>query len=343
MRAKQLLRWLRTPLWIAALATGAKSFVDNPVLGSRRLNRSGLYASRIKLAHRLAWSRRRRLAEHVPQEWREQFDRDGFVLVRNCLPPEVFAALQDRILNGEWPTRTHLQGDTFTRRVAVDPALLRAVPELGQALAQPGLGPLFHYVASSRVEPLFYIQTISAGVVDAPPDPQLHLHSDTFHPSLKAWLFLTDVEPDGRPLTYVRGSHRLTPERLAWQKGRALRFTELDMLSQRGSLRVETEELPGLGLEEPVAFAVPANTLVVADMFGFHARGDSDRPTLRVELWAYTRPSPFVPWAGFGLLSRGLLAHRRAVWLARIVDRLDRWGVRKQHWRPAGLKRPIDP
>ena len=33
-----------------------------------------------------------------------------------------------------------------------------------------------------------------------------------------------------------------------------------------------------LGLPQPRAFAVPANTLVVADTFGFHARGPSVRP-----------------------------------------------------------------
>ena len=62
------------------------------------------------------------------------------------------------------------------------------------------------------------------------PDPQLELHSDTFHPSLKAWLFLTDVPEDGRPLTYVAGSHRLTPDRLAWEKRRTVEIDEADRL-----------------------------------------------------------------------------------------------------------------
>src|ERR1700694_3362140 len=47
-----------------------------------------------------------------------------------------------------------------------------------------------------------------------PPDPQTALHADTFHPTVKAWLFLTDVAADAGPFTYVPGSHRLTPERL---------------------------------------------------------------------------------------------------------------------------------
>ena len=66
------------------------------------------------------------------------------------------------------------------------------------------------------------MQTIVTGHAAGPPDPQLELHADTFHPSLKAWLFLTDVTDDQGPLTYVAGSHRLTPERLAWEQARSI-------------------------------------------------------------------------------------------------------------------------
>ena len=47
------------PLWVAQLATGAKSFVDNPILGSERLNRAGLHTLRVRLAHGMAGLRRR--------------------------------------------------------------------------------------------------------------------------------------------------------------------------------------------------------------------------------------------------------------------------------------------
>ena len=344
MTARKLLRWWRAPFWLLALATGAKSFVDNPILGSRRLNRAGLHAARVRLAHRLAWSRRRRLASGIAPEFREQFDRDGFVVVRDFLPPAQFQQLRDALLTAEFNARVHQQGDTVTRRVPVGPDLLARIPALGSLLAAPKWKGLMAYVASTRSQPLYYVQTIAGGVIDAPPDPQLELHSDTFYPSLKAWLFLTDVAEDGRPLTYVPGSHRLTPERLRWERAKSVRLSaEGDRLSQRGSFRAAREELPGLGLPDPVRFAVPANTLVVADTYGLHARGPSDRPTLRVELWAYCRRTPFLPWTGFDVLSLPGIAERRAVWLGRIFDGLGRLGLAKQHWTQAGLRRPLDP
>lgn len=340
---RQLARWWRAPFWLLALGTGYKSFADNPVLGSRRLNRAGLHARRLKLAHAFAWSRRRRLAAKVPPQWREQFDRDGFVAIRDFLPADEFAALRDRLLNGQFETRAHQQGDTVTRRVAVGPALLEQVPELRPLLRRRDLKALLSYVASNRTAPLFYVQTVAAGVVDGPPDPQLQLHSDTFHPSLKAWLFLTDVADDERPLTYVAGSHRLTPERLAWEQARSIGIREADRLSQRGSLRVEPDELPALNLPQPTRFTVPANTLVVIDTCGFHARGDADRPTVRVELWAYSRRSPFLPWTGLDPLSLPGIAERRAGWAASLLDFAERRGWATQHWRDVGLKRPIEP
>jgi hypothetical protein len=339
---RALLRWWRAPFWLLALGTGAKSFADNPILASEALNRRGLHVARLSFAHRLAWWRRRRLAAAVPAEWREQFDRDGFVEVRDFLPAETFERLQHRLLTAELDSRQQQQGDAITRRVPIGPSLLAGIPELRALLTAKPWRSLLAYVASTRAEPLYYVQTVLSGHASGDPDPQLELHSDTFHPSLKAWLFLTDVTDDQGPLTYVPGSHRLTPERVAWERARSVGIASSDRLSQRGSLRVRPDELPALNLAPPRRFAVPANTLVVIDTCGFHARGSSDEPTVRAEIWAYVRRTPFVPWTGLDLLSWRPLAIRRATWMAGIVDRLDRLGLKKQHWLPAGPKRPID-
>ena len=343
MSERTLLRWWRAPLWLFALATGAKSFVDNPLLASKTLNRRGLHVGRLKLAHRLAWMRRRRLARAVPREWRLQFDRDGFVEVRGFLPAETFARLENAVLHGEFEAREQRQGDTVTRRVAIGPDLLSRIPELRALLDSPKWRSLLAYVASTRTEPLYYVQTISTAILQGPPDPQLELHADTFHPSLKAWLFLTDVTDDQSPLTYVPGSHRLTAARIEWERTRSLSIEDSDFLSQRGSFRISPEELPTLGLPGPRRFAVPANTLVAIDTCGFHARGSSTSPNVRAEIWAFVRRSPFVPWTGFDLLSWRPIAVRRTAWMSGIVDRLDRLGFKKQHWRSAGRRRPIDP
>lgn len=343
MAHRASLKWWRAPLWLLALATGAKSFADNPILGSRRLNQRGLHVTRLKLAHRLADRRRQRLAAAVPADLRAQFDRDGFVEIRDFLPANQFARLSDALLTTQLDARHQQQGDTVTRRVPIGAALLRQVPELRNLLDAPRWRSLLAYVASSSSAPFYYVQTIATGFAQGGADPQIELHADTFHPSLKAWLFLTDVDADHGPLTYVAGSHRLTPQRLAWEQARSIAIHDSDGLSQRGSLRVLPEELPALGLPRPTRFAVPANTLVAIDTCGFHARGSSAGQSVRAEIWAFSRRTPFLPWPGFDPSSWGPLALTRSDLAIRLVDGLERLGLARQPWPPAGPRRPIDP
>ncbi|MDB5687006.1 MAG: phytanoyl-CoA dioxygenase [Rhizorhabdus sp.] len=336
-----LLRSLLAPWWAAQLLTGAKSFVDNPLLGSGRLNRRGLHAWRVALAHRMAGQRRERLARHLAPADRADFDRDGFVAWRDFLPPAAFAQLRDQILDFRGPAREMVQGDTITRRYAIDPAALRLIPAAHIFINDPRWRAMSRYVASFDIEPLLYIQSILTHRHDAPPDPQVHLHADTFHPTMKAWLFLEDVDASAGPLTYVAGSHRLTPERLAWEQGRSIDVLDRgDRLSARGSLRIERDELAGLGLPEPTAFAVPANTLVIADTFGFHARGMTAERSTRIELWAYSRRNPFLPFTGLDAWSLPGIAERRIPLLWKTHDIYRR--LIGQPWAAVGRKRPGD-
>jgi hypothetical protein len=335
------LRILLYPWWALQLATGAKSFRDNPLIGSPRLNRLGLHAARVRIADRLAWARRRRLARLVGADDAAAFARDGFVCVPDFLPDEAFRALRDQVLARPAPAREMVQGDTITRRFALDPAALRAMPAAAALVRNHRWQGLIRYVGSFDSPPTAYVQTILAHRHDAAPDPQTNLHADTFHPTVKAWLFLTDVAADEGPLTYVAGSHRRDAKRMAWERARSVGvMAGDDFLAQRGSLRIRPDELSDLGLPAPTAFAVKANTLVVADTGGFHARGPSVRPSIRVEIWAYGRRNPFLPWTGLDLGALPGLADRRVPLYWAMRDRLRRWIG--QPWADVGLKRPAD-
>jgi hypothetical protein len=334
---------LKAPFWTLALATGAKSFRDNKVLGSPRLNRLGLHTKRVELAHRLAWSRRRRLAHLADAADRAAFDQNGFVMKPDYLPPQDFARLKAAVLDYRGPAREMIQGDTITRRIALDGKALAAMPEVRVLLRRPEWRGLMRYAGSFDQEPLYYVQTILAHVREAPPDPQTNFHADTFHPSMKAWLFLTDVAEDEGPFCYVPGSHLMTPERLEWERATSIRAAEAaDKYSAKGSFRVSVSDLPALKLPPPKAFAVKANTLVVADTVGFHARGFSARPSRRVEIWAYGRRNPFLPWTGLDPLSLPGIAEARVPLMWRSLDVLQRLKIRGNPWRDAGLKRPLD-
>lgn len=343
---KPVKTFLLLPLWVLQIGTTAKSFLDNPLLGSRRLNRWGLHRGRVKIAGAMCAWRRRRLAGRVREDWRNAFDRDGFVAVENVIPPAEFASLRQAILDYRGPAREMQQGNAITRRLAIDPAMLGAIPQLRNLLARSDLNALFQYVASFRIQPLHYVQTIvthGAGAHDAgeSADPQEALHADAFHSSLKAWLFLNPVAADEAPFRFVPGSHRITPARLDWEYRRSLGDPRaLDRLSARGSPRVRAPDLAEMGLPDAKAMAVPANTLLVADTLGFHARGASKRPIERVEIWSYSRRNPFLPWLGGDILSLPGLAERRVGWLWTARDKFaHRIG---QPWRSVGVRKAVE-
>lgn len=332
---------MMAPIWALQLLTGAKSFLDNPLIGSPRLNARGLHLARVRLAASLCARRRRRLARAVRPEWREAFDRDGFVVIPQIVPVAEFPALRDALLAYRGPAREMRQGDAITRRMAIDPAMLSAIPALRRLLEREDIAALFHYVAGFRTTPLHYVQTIVSHDGSNEADPQEAIHADSFHSSLKAWLFLNPVAEDEGPFTFVPGSHRFTPERLAWEHRRSLADPQaIDRLSARGSPRVPERDRDEMHLPAPEGLAVAGNTLVVADTVGFHARGLSVRPGERVEIWSYARRNPFLPWTGGDLLSLRGIAERRVNWLWALRDRLERHIG--QPWRPVGVRTPAD-
>lgn len=337
-------RTLLMPLWLGQVLTQEKFFARNPIIGSRWLNEHGLHTARVELAHRLAARRRRRLAPLIGATDREQLDRDGFVVKHDFLAPDLFADLTEQIRALRAPAREMIEGDTVTRHIAFDPAVMKGVPAARRLLDMPEYRNLIRYAGSSAAAPMVYIQTVLSHAGAGPPDPQRDLHTDTFHPTVKAWLFLTDVRPDAMPFVYVPGSHRLTAQRIEWERRMSIRASEWAGQPETRLVRaISRDELSELGLPEPQLIAAPANTLVVADTFGFHARGASARPATRVEIWAFGRRNPFLPWTGLDPWSVAGLGLRKPDLYWKSVDLLERLGLGRQRWRLRDAVCAFDP
>jgi hypothetical protein len=341
------LSWLFAPVHVAALATGAKSFRNNPIIGSPALNRAGLHVARMRIACHMAERRRARLAPLVAAADRAAFEREGFIVKREFLPQPVFAAVKREALEFAGAARQQVQGDAITRRIALDRRALSRLPGVRAMVESPEWLGLVRYVGASMLEPLLYIQTVFAQACEAPRDPQTRLHADTFHPTVKAWFFLTDTSEDEGPFIYVPGSHRPTRRRLAWERRVSLTARHSpDPDSADGSPRIAAEDLHRLGFGEPVSFVVPQNTLIVADTMGFHARGVSVRPSARAEIWAYGRRNPFLPWLGLDVAALPWVKGRAVPLYWSAMDLRERLKLGRNPWRPAGTVTalgPLDP
>lgn len=305
------------------LPTAAKAFEEHSLLGSGLLNRWGLHALRVRLAYQMNQRRRARLSTVLSAADRASFERNGFVLHRDFLPEAAFAALRAQVTEYTTSAQERTEGSTVLRKIPVDDGVLRAIPALRAVLDDALFRALLAYGEGHRAPPAIYLQTVMQQATSGAADPQCTLHRDTFHPNVKAWLYLTDVPAQAGPLVYVAGSQRLTTQRLAWEKRKSIEATARAPKAG-SSFRVTERELLAMGYGRPERLAVPANTLLVADTFGFHARGVSAGPSTRVEVWAIGRRSPFLSFRSDRALQKLALRERPRLWQAREAGAFDR-------------------
>ena len=122
-------------------------------------------------------------------------------------------------------------------------------------------------------------------------DIQKHFHIDTFFPALKFWYFPEAVEISDGPLRFAPGSHKLTEDKLIYMQTEYVKLANnqpidptFDYGHMDGSLRI-TEEAIVNGPYRPIRdMIVPADTLIVADVFAWHARGEATKSADRIAL-----------------------------------------------------------
>ncbi len=292
-----------------------------------------LHRWRLQHAHARVAQRRAQLAHWLDGVDTATFERSGFLVKRHVLPDAAFEALCQQVMSQRAPAHEMLQGDTVTRHIAIRPALLQAAPALAALLQSRVWNGLTRYVAAVDHAPTAYVQTVVTHTRPKARDPQTMLHADSPRPMMKAWFFLNDVGEDDAPLCYVPGSHQLTAARLDWEAQRAEEAAERGRpVAPNGLYRIDKHELGSLGLGHPARLVVPANTLIVADTFGFHKRAQAKRPTMRVELWAGGHPLVGPHDGALSHLAQHLGWHRHGT---------DPWHARGPmppgvlpHWRP---------
>jgi hypothetical protein len=291
----------KLPVWIFELLTSAKSFKDNPIIGSPLLNRLGLHVVRLVLSHGIMRARMWMLAISVDAEDRKSFFDNGYIVKENFLSEADFAALEKeaRVFKGE--VREARQGDTLTHRAALSPEVLQNYPAIKKLFSNKYFNRLTRFTSGHFREPLFYLEEVKNQYCQGVADPQKTFHDDTFHPSMKCWLFIDDVDESLGPFTFVPGSHKLSWKRLKWHYRMSIKAKDApNHLHARGSTRFSEADLKELCLPDAHAFTVKKNTLVLVNVFGIHRRGDSTEKSTRLAIWGDSRTNPFIPFPGVG-------------------------------------------
>lgn len=292
---------IKYPIWLYELVTTAKSFRDNPIIGSSLLNRLGLHVARMVISHTIMRVRMWVFAWPLSAKERHAYFRDGFILKKNFLSNDEFAVLEAEARTFTGDIREAHQGDTLTHRAELSPDVVVNYPHLQALLQNKKLGQLARFTAGHARAPLYYIENVKNGYGADGHDPQKDLHTDTFHPTMKCWYFLEDVNIDKGPFHYVIGSQRLTWKLVKWHYKMSIHAKDAaNTLHAKGSMRYTQADLDALGLDKPHAFTVQKNTLIFANVFGIHKRGDSEQLSTRFALWGDSRVNPFLPFPGIG-------------------------------------------
>jgi len=312
-----------------SILSARKNFNDRWI-GNPALNRAGLHRLRLRAAAQATRVRRAQVLGRRDDAARALIDK-GIAVIPDFLPVEAFhrvreearkaAALAERDVDPEagdragfGPKRDHpwgfdrSDGGTLNRFITLDG---QTMPGCSALARDKRLRVLSRAVTGIAVPAKFswIYQTFNGDEVKTP-DVQRALHRDTFFDSMKYWYFIEPVSLDDGPFEYVQSSHHLTAERLDWefeiaqvgwtaaQKGPG-NFTEAEKLAVGGSFRIDESELERLNLPQVTSYPGAANTLVMANTFGFHRRGQATPGTRRLAIYGNRRPK--LPFGLIGL------------------------------------------
>lgn len=287
---------------------------NDPILGNPALNKAGLHLFRLQLATLcFHW---RRLLHTVPSYRlaRKQFSEQGYLLLPDFLPAAEFSQLQQEIrqkiarvdaaspiqfFNERGFGKKHafdggfdrFDGDTLNRFYYAQPEDVA----LNRLTHSSRLLSLLSCLAGVKAKPeQIMLYKVRHGSQGDNPDIQKDWHRDTFQPALKMWYFTEDVTADNGPFEFIPLSHQMGKKRLAWEYQQSLQAAKA---KAGGSFRVDESLACQLHNSSRLVLSVPANSLVIADIRGFHRRSVSALPGAeRVSLYANFRPHPFKLW-----------------------------------------------
>ena len=295
---------------LISLFSKDKSFAL-PIIGNPFLNRIGLHVLRIHLADFVLALRRLQVAGFSRPKEFSQFKKDGILVLENFLPDDEFINLVNEIKtsmsaadnntpiqnygdegfggkhNFEWGFDRY-DGDTLNRFYDIQSHHLHTQDFLNNKRLKKITSLLSGTYHDHKK---YFLYKLFHGAEDKNADSQKSIHRDTFHSAIKLWYFLEDVTDDHGPFHYAPGTHKMNKTRLAWEKKRSIQASKDN---KGGAFRISPEELSKQDGAELKSYPVKANTLVIADIRGFHCRGFAKENQERLSIYANIRPSPYL-------------------------------------------------
>ena len=264
--------------------------------------RRGLFTLRAYFADKIQQVYRKRIGyatSYYATSYGKVYDLTGLVIVNDVLQGWELDRVSSDIERISIPSvskRVSSLADNYqyTRRHIIDSSMIRSI-------ISDCYGRSINTADESAIMDMFKRNAFIQRVENRPDDNDVQkvCHSDTFFPALKWWYFPQAVNNDQGPFTYCVNSNILTRKRLEFIHAQSIAISQGRVEDFRtyghaeGSYRATADELAAMGVK-PTRVAVPANTLVVANVFGFHNRSSVSDPHVRNAIHGSIRtPNPF--------------------------------------------------
>jgi hypothetical protein len=212
--------------------------------------------------------------QHRAKNGNEKFDKEGLVII------EKFA-------NARWLRAAREEIEAFPISVNKQPFnILLKNKDVASTLNKISEKTYEHIIKclggeTPEIRKKFEENTFAQRVHNKPGDGdhQKYAHVDTFFPAVKWWWFPDEVKLEHGPFHYAKGSCYPTDTYLDWIFHESMNIVEGKYEKWKGkdhmegSYRASEEELIAMNFKlEPIT--VKANTLVIANVAGFHSRGE---------------------------------------------------------------------
>lgn len=152
------------------------------------------------------------------------------------------------------------------------------------AVSQPYLGK----IDRSTLHIYFHAVKKLDGLSEDNSDINLLMHSDTYHKTLKGFLYLEPLDIEDGPFEYVISSNVLDKKRLKREYMNSINKSVLER--DHGGWRFEDEYFKNRNRK---LFTGIGNTMIIADTFGLHRRNPRFKDGYRISIHFSLRKSPF--------------------------------------------------
>lgn len=260
-------------------------------LQSAFLNKIGTQSLRIRLADKIWYSRRKKLADlgirypEIVNKTLRKLDEDGVAKINSVLPDKQYKIAKDiaeAVRNDKIDYSHFIKTGAEYRQVVVK----EVSPELNNYLTSDFWinDCVKSYLAKKKLGFLWRIKLIRD--YDDTFDQNTLFHSDTYFPTLKAFIYLDNVNKDEDVYEYLFGSHLMTEDIFALHKKHAVMFNKSPWPDDD-----EIEILP----HKKFLKNIKTNTLVLSDTRGLHRRHPKTQRTdkWRATLFCSFRTSPY--------------------------------------------------